>query len=281
MSMPQLKPSPVDESSLRQALQRVEDRLRQQDEKRKKNEHHERTLKLAREFAARGVQQRQRDWERQNRKNTVQQPTSQNQPSKIQTKSPLPATDSISSTQGIAIKSLKDTAKIKTPDTPNKDNETNSREKKPINAGPALKKVIPIQEVSATRQPGTEHKSVPTQTPPVPMEAIHLTLGKTPRGGLARLMPLVAWLILGAGLVGAVLSWTTISDVHANTFQMDTANFQSLPMGLLLGFAYLATGVLGFAFFWVSSLISNQLKEIRRLLFLQPMIGERSNQPRS
>jgi hypothetical protein len=40
----------------------------------------------------------------------------------------------------------------------------------------------------------------------------------------------------------------------------------SVPLGLLLGFAYLATGVLGFAFFWVSSLISTQLRDIYRLL---------------
>jgi hypothetical protein len=39
-------------------------------------------------------------------------------------------------------------------------------------------------------------------------------------------------------------------------------------LGLLLGFAYLATGVLGFAFFWVSSMIGRQLKDIRRLLIM-------------
>ena len=93
-----------------------------------------------------------------------------------------------------------------------------------------------------------------------------------------RLMPIVAWLILGAGVIGAILSWTTISDVHANSFQINADKFQALPMGLLLGFAYLATGVLGFAFFWVSSMISNQLKEIRRLLFLYPITVERSKQ---
>jgi len=270
MTMPQLKPSPVDESSLRHALQRVEDRLRQQDVKRKKNEHHERTLKLAREFAARGVRQRQREWERQNRKKSSRQPT----PHEIQTKNPSPAVNSNSSNQGATIKPLRDSTKPQTSDTPNEGTKTGSREKKQSDTRQTSKKVIPLQEASAIPLPAAEEKSAPT----LPIEAIHSAPGTAPRKGLMRLMPIVAWLILGAGLVGAVLSWTTISDVQANTFQMDAANYQTLPMGLLLGFAYLATGVLGFAFFWVSSLISNQLKEIRRLLFFQPVMGERSNQ---
>ena len=98
--------------------------------------------------------------------------------------------------------------------------------------------------------------------PPIPKES-------SP-GGLMRLMPLVAWLILCAGVVGAILSWTTLSDVQANvqTAALPSA-LSAMPMGLLLGFAYLATGVLGFAFFWVSSLITRQLKDIRLLLLYQ------------
>jgi hypothetical protein len=84
--------------------------------------------------------------------------------------------------------------------------------------------------------------------------------------GIARLLPVVAWLILSAGVIGAVLSWTTIGGVEAGTSLPTGAGAHSLPLGLLLGFAYLATGVLGFAFFWVSSLISTQLKDIYRLL---------------
>lgn len=273
MTMPQLKPSPVEESSLRHALQRVEDRLRQQDVKRKKNEHHERTLKLAREFAARGVRQRQREWERQNRKISVPQPA----PHEIRTQRPSSGVNSHSSNQMAAIKPLRDDIKPQTPDTPNGGTKIRPREKVQTDIRQTSKKVIPLQEASATPLPAAEKKGAPT----LPIEAIHSTPGTAPRKGLMRLMPIVAWLILGAGLVGAVLSWTTISDVQANTFQMDGTQFQTLPMGLLLGFAYLATGVLGFAFFWVSSLISNQLKEIRRLLFFQPLMNERSNQSRS
>ncbi len=92
-----------------------------------------------------------------------------------------------------------------------------------------------------------------------------------PDGNLTRLLPLVAWLILVAGISGAILSWTTLSEAKAGmqAHQMQVGN--SMNLGLLLGFAYLVTGVLGFALFWVTSLISHQLKDIRRLLLLQPI----------
>jgi Zn-finger nucleic acid-binding protein len=92
-----------------------------------------------------------------------------------------------------------------------------------------------------------------------------------PGGGLSQLLPIAAWLILIAGLSGAILSWTTMTDAEAGMQTHQLAGSNPLPLGLLLGFAYLVTGVLGFAFFWVSSLINRQLKDIRRLLLLQPI----------
>ena len=91
-------------------------------------------------------------------------------------------------------------------------------------------------------------------------------LQSTPGRGMTRLLPVVAWLILFAGIIGAVLSWSTIGDVEAGVRLPIPESMSALPVGLLLGFAYLATGALGFAFFWVSSLISIQLKDIQRLL---------------
>ncbi|MEJ2157143.1 MAG: hypothetical protein P8X96_17550 [Desulfobacteraceae bacterium] len=94
-------------------------------------------------------------------------------------------------------------------------------------------------------------------------------------GNLTRLLPMVAWLILVTGLVGAVLSWTTISDVEAGvTMTTDNGSAHRLPLGLLLGFAYLATGALGFAFFWVSSAINRLLKDIRQILTLRQDVPE-------
>ena len=90
--------------------------------------------------------------------------------------------------------------------------------------------------------------------------------------GLLGILSSVAWLMLAAGIIGAVLSWTTIGDVEAGMRIAIPENLSAMPIGLLLGFAYLATGALGFAFFWVSSIISQQLKDIRRLLILQPSI---------
>lgn len=92
-----------------------------------------------------------------------------------------------------------------------------------------------------------------------------------PGGGLARLLPLVAWLILAAGISGAILSWTTLTEAEAGVQTQQLGIGNPMNLGLLLGFAYLVTGVLGFAFFWVSSLISRQLKDIRQLLLLQPI----------
>jgi hypothetical protein len=89
--------------------------------------------------------------------------------------------------------------------------------------------------------------------------------------GLVRLLPVVAWLMLFTGLSGAVLSWVTINDVEAGVSIPVSSDHSTLPLGLLLGFAYLATGALGFAFFWVASLISKQLKDIRRLLMVHPI----------
>lgn len=90
-------------------------------------------------------------------------------------------------------------------------------------------------------------------------------------GGPARLFSLAAWIILLAGAVGTVLSWTTLGNVQADLGSAPAAQAHLMPFGLLLGFAYLATGVLGFAFFWVSSLINRQLRDIRQLLLNLPL----------
>ncbi len=101
---------------------------------------------------------------------------------------------------------------------------------------------------------------------PEPLEADDQPLPKAKTTGLMRFFQAVAWLILVAGLGGAVLSWITLTDVQAGTQAAEAMNAGNLPMALLLAFAYLAIGVLGFAFFWVTSLIGGQLAEIRTIL---------------
>lgn len=127
------------------------------------------------------------------------------------------------------------------------------------------------------------HEGTPEETVeeiPAHIAAASATVNGSDLGArLLRLLPVVAWLMLFAGVIGAVLSWTTISDVEAGVRIPVSNGISTLPLGLLLGFAYLATGTLGFAFFWVASLISKQLKEIRRLLMVHPisMMSEQIN----
>ncbi|MGD8844999.1 MAG: hypothetical protein PVI54_05785 [Desulfobacteraceae bacterium] len=111
-----------------------------------------------------------------------------------------------------------------------------------------------------------------TDPPPAYIAAASQGDGRIRFGAaLRRMLPIVAWLILFAGIVGAVLSWTTINNVEAGVSPPATHSPNTLPIGLLLGFAYLATGALGFAFFWASSLINRQLKDIQHQLTTHPI----------
>lgn len=103
--------------------------------------------------------------------------------------------------------------------------------------------------------------------------------GRRPANGLMRLLQTAAWLILVVGLVGAVLSWTTMNDVQANMAASGAIGSGSIPIALLLGFAYLATGVLGFAFFWVCTMISGQLRDIQQTLEMHAPYPNKENRP--
>ncbi len=108
---------------------------------------------------------------------------------------------------------------------------------------------------------GSMHRDLPELTAYADQKA-HLQPGSS----LMRLLPGAAWLVLIVGLTGAVLSWITINDVHADVEAAITTSNGPVPIALLLGFAYLATGILGFAFFWVSATIGGQLKQIQQEL---------------
>jgi hypothetical protein len=112
---------------------------------------------------------------------------------------------------------------------------------------------------------GTLHRDLPELTAHTAQEA-HLQPGSS----LMRLLPGAAWLVLIVGLTGAVLSWITLNDVHADVEAAITTSNGPVPIALLLGFAYLATGILGFAFFWVSATIGGQLKQIQQELQTRP-----------
>ncbi len=116
------------------------------------------------------------------------------------------------------------------------------------------------------------------EQPEVPAYIAHAA-SRQPGRGLMRLLPTVAWLILVAGLVGAVLSWTTLNDVQANMDLPASIGSGGIPIALLLGFAYLATGVLGFAFFWVCSIVSGQLKDIQMAIEMHATGRDREDTP--
>ncbi|MBR9982622.1 MAG: hypothetical protein KFF50_16445 [Desulfatitalea sp.] len=114
--------------------------------------------------------------------------------------------------------------------------------------------------------PDTESDTILTTLDSSGMAA---TGASTDTFSLPRLLPLVAWLALGVGISGALLSWITVDTGQAVAGNGPGNTTGSLPVAFLLGFAYLATGVLGFGVFWVASVITRQLEDIRARLFSQ------------
>ncbi len=281
------KRSPVDAQSLRQARERVEKRLRKKMEMRIRDERHSQMLEKARAFASAAVLQRQQEWElKQSQEAEKHAPDIQAAgestaspevlgmtdapPTAAVTVAPTP--EPAQDIAGIAPEMSETTPqapkvgaqrseKIETPES--KPPMPKTARRKPAHSFTDHVTAMRAAILKAQDSTGMEQsEAAPLIVPPI--------AGRRRRsrkaGGLTRFLPAVAWLILCAGLVGAALSWTTLGDVQASIGTPGEAGFNALPVALLLGFAYLATGVLGFAFFWVASLISVQLKEIRRLL---------------
>lgn len=310
MTPPQMnKPSPIHESSLRQARERVEMRLRKQYEKRRQNESHSRTLELARQLAAEGVRKRQAQWASEHDKSNTATLRTRAEPKQGQR--PAPAVDAITKTQKSA--HFKAPAHRKgsaqkrqtTSGSATLRNNLSSRsrvaksqavspqtDKEEINGRVVGKRFSPEKKRATTskvitigprpqRDPAQSADADTTSILPTSDQreeiaasapaAAHRFAVKPASRGLMRLLSAVAWLILGVGIMGAILSWATMGDVQAGMQGSLVSGPKAMPMGLLLGFAYLATGVLGFSFFWMASLISNQLKDIRRILLLQVM----------
>ena len=254
-----LKPSPVDAVSLRKAKERVEKRLRKQLEIKVKDQRHEKTLELARRFATKEVLRRQETWGKK-----------QGQP-----------------TDRSAAEEQHPAVAAPTPEDPSQG--------EPENECDVQTETIILESADIVSrdhsEPASSHSNLDDEEirapqAPILFESKHvdtaaLVPDQEPAGfsgqGLLRFLPSIAWLILCCGVVGAFLSWTTISSVEAGVNIPVPSEISTLPLGLLLGFAYLATGVLGFAFFWVSSRISRQLRDIRRLLLLHPAPVEKDD----
>jgi hypothetical protein len=297
---PNLRPSPVDALSLRKARERVEKRLREQQGKRVQDDRHARTLELAKQLASEEVRRRQEEWKQAHAETAEPEdvdageasgvpasgadPAAENDPSANRPQDADQTADEMMTSAAMeeTVNSPEPAAEI--PAVPTDDGSAAAAD----DAGASLDS-DPRDEVDASppgvsgdaadaephpaaaplsEDPEAEAPAAPDDPPaaPVPAAAAIQASGAGSKAGLSRLQPVVAWLILCAGVIGAVLSWTTINEVQAGAHIPTAEGVNGLPLGLLLGFAYLATGVLGFAFFWVSSLISTQLKDIYRLL---------------
>jgi hypothetical protein len=306
MPAPNLRPSPVDALSLRKARERVEKRLREQQGKRVQDDRHARTLELAKQLASEELRKRQEEWKQaraEGEKSAAAEADAES-PAPVSEAAPAPDDEPSSDHPPQNVESAADEM-MKTADaieeTADAPPETVVEDPpEPVddeNAAEAAEsrvktesspdhdvETVPLEasgeeDLPAAAFPSTAPEAeIPESNGDLP--AAHVAaaaLSRAPKSGsgtgLARLLPVVAWLILGAGIIGAVLSWTTITEVEAGARVPMAESMTGLPLGLLLGFAYLATGVLGFAFFWVSSLISTQLRDIQRMLMPEERDG--------
>lgn len=287
-------PSPVSAASLKKARDRVERRLREQQLAQHRNSRHSETLRLARRLSAEGVRKRQEAWENQIKESTPLPPQEEDQmhaqtheqaatDNSVEDQTPNAEQHQPSGAIAMALKK-----KTKEPDHQSeKDLQTHPTAD---SSGKRASAGDPGAAPSKTRRPIRLFRNKPvgveenTQKPPTlkemlkdfdPPEDVQQASEQVrprferSRGRLTRLLSMVAWMILGVGVIGAILSWTTLANAQPGVHTDVSALGNTLPIGLLIGFAYLATGVLGFAFFWVSSLISGQLKDIQRLLLIQ------------
>ncbi|MFZ1983644.1 MAG: hypothetical protein WAU91_04475 [Desulfatitalea sp.] len=309
------KPSPVDESTLRQARERVERRLRKKTGARNpQDDQRAQTLKRARTLAAEGVRKRQQEWHRRQPAEVVADETPQrNEAAPAQAMQLLadrliapviepaiapaitpPVEPAVPPTDAVATDAMAEalpvtqeaSAEIATitkreetatpyqetteraADAQSADEESAEKENTDLFRTDTLKAEdgpAPEAAHATTAPEWTDDGKRPT-VEAIAAESVRRFPRENSRGGLMRLFQVVAWLILLAGVAGAVLSWITLRDVQAGVPGLGPMGPDNLPLALLLGFAYLATGVLGFAFFWVTSLISSQLTEIRKLL---------------
>ena len=296
------KQSAVDESTLRKARERVERRLRKKTDNSTQDDQRERLLKRARILAAEGVRKRQQEWQQRQANEggaasleeviLLQEPAHPQAINILADQLLPPETVPAEPPAG----SLVDAAMEETLTQPSPELEdTISEEPLLVNAAEptqmaAASEIETLSQAPTEEEPAMEQSNVIAMCARAVQPQESLTEGslrnhsgdqaemqpeqleadppfpKVKIGGLMRFFQAVAWLILITGVGGAVLSWITLTDVQANPQALGPMNSGNLSMALLLGFAYLAIGVLGFAFFWVTSLIGGQLAEIRKIL---------------
>lgn len=299
---PSLRPSPVDPGTLKKARDRVEKRLRSRLAAQPRDERHEKTLEIAKKLTTEELGKRH--------KHQTQPQEAVERPDAEEAKDVTRELEDVNHTQAqqmdpgeTQIPSVDKTVEqpsveaesesLKTDETHETVVETSTStetgNEQEDNQAQTVRTSTSGQsdDRSFTDEEDSRHQSMEmgTEEDEADLPPAHMVSAASKKGGLnfsdglMRLLPVVAWLMLFAGLTGAMLSWTTIGDVQAGVRIPDPHGEGNLPLGLLLGFAYLATGALGFAFFWVASLISRQLKDIRQLLLVHPISMMPEEQP--
>jgi rubredoxin len=308
---PPLRPSAVDPESLKKAKERVEKRLRGRLQDPVKDDRHAQTLELARKLTNSAARNRRekaaqiKTVEKEATKNRDPESERDDAPSddpllledafgvqlysgqsdvepetsdeKAPIHEPTPDNDEVQENNA-STDATEDTKNDEFTKNPNTAPPSSNPEDVQVETALLKSEQVEANYADELREPAnlsSKDESMETEAsdlPPAYIAAASATPKESHTGvNLKRLLPIIAWLILFSGLIGAVLSWTTITDVEAGVNIPGTGGQSALPLGLLLGFAYLATGALGFAFFRVSSLIHRQLKDIRRLLMVHPI----------
>lgn len=250
------KPSPLDESTLRQARERVEQRLRKKMLGRVKSEEKARTLERARKIF---LEELRRRWQEQAAREQAQDQSTNNagQPGTESMQQGLPAAMAVLAES--SDKALRATVRQEALGEGSPDDEelgTGRQEE--------------IEEINEMLSAGSQqnhrdaddHSRMTDHGP----EAGPYSNLPADRGEAPRWLPAAGIATLIAGIIGALISWATLEPVQAGTLAGAARGSQGLPLELVVGFCYLAVGILGSALFWIIFLMTRQLNQMRNIL---------------
>ncbi len=268
--IPQLlrKPSPLDEATLKQARERVEQRLRKKMLTQAKSEEKARTLERARKIF---LEELRRRWEQE----------ADREKSAIQNSDTIEESGSESRSERLpaAMAALAESSDNALRATVRK--EKLDQENSLPNEHPAGKQAEEIEEISdsdiaSCRQGPKATKDTFQQHD----QASGLETGSLElhfRSETPRWLPIAGIVTLIAGIAGALISWVALEPAQAGTLATGTQDGQGLPLEMIIGFCYLAVGILGSALFWIIFLMTRQLNQMRNIL--AALIGQEIKNP--
>ncbi len=248
------KPSPLDESTLKQARERVEQRLRKKMLTQVKSKEYARTLERARKIF---LEELRRRWQEQETQEMAENKTSDQ--TKQSANEPrhqgLPAAMAVlAENSDMALRATVQTETI----------DENPLGEQEI----AAEQQEEIEEITGFIAAGNqeEHLGDDGHLPAGEYEPQAGNSLPASRGEAPRWLPAAGIATLIAGIIGALISWTTLQPAQAGTVARTVQAGQGLPLELVVGFCYLAVGILGSALFWIIFLMTRQLNQMRNIL---------------